>query len=112
MTNLLFEFLQSKFEDEEKDVVQVGTNEIAVCVAIAEDEDGFPHDVCVIVKPEVFCLGEWSPLLPTRFLVSRGTLDSSHLALPFAYRTLTFCGLPFQVVRLGLTRLMLVRNPG
>ena len=53
MTNLLFEFLKSKFEDEEKDVVQVGTNEIAVCVAIAEDEDGFPHDVCVIVKPEV-----------------------------------------------------------
>ena len=63
-------------------------------------------------SPKVFCLGEWSPLLPTRFLVSRGTLDSSHLALPFVYRTLTFCGLPFQVVRLGLTRFMLVRNPG
>lgn len=24
------------------------------------------------------------------------------LALPFVYRTFTFCGLPFQVVRLGL----------
>jgi hypothetical protein len=53
MTALLIEFLKEKFEDEPEDVVQVGTNEIAVCVAIAEDADGFPHDVCVVVKPEV-----------------------------------------------------------
>ena len=52
MTALLIEFLKEKFEDEPEDVVQVGTNEIAVCVAIAEDADGFPHDVCVVVKPE------------------------------------------------------------
>jgi hypothetical protein len=43
--------------------------------------------------------------------VSRGTLDHSHLALPFTYRAFTCYGLPFQVVRLGLTSLMLVRNP-
>ena len=28
----------------------------------------------------MFCLGWWSTLLPTRFLVSRGTLDTSPLA--------------------------------
>ena len=43
--------------------------------------------------------------------MSRGTLDPSLLALPFAYRALTFCGLPFQVVRLDLTKIMLVLNP-
>ena len=62
-------------------------------------------------SPKVCCLGGWSPLLPTRFLVSRGTLDHSHLALPFVYRSVTFYGLPFQVVRLGLASLMLVLNP-
>lgn len=55
-----------------------------------------------IGRQGVFCLGGWSPLLPTRFLVSRGTLDSSHQTLPFAYRAFTFCGLPFQVVQLSL----------
>ena len=53
MTAMLMEFLKEKFEDSDGDIVQVGTNEIAVCAAIAEDEDGFPHDICVIVKPEV-----------------------------------------------------------
>ena len=43
--------------------------------------------------------------------MSRGTLDTGHLALPFVYRALTFCGLPFQVVRLGLAKLMPVLNP-
>ena len=40
------------FEDEEKDVVQVGTNEIAVCVALADDPDGFPCEVNMIIKAE------------------------------------------------------------
>ena len=31
----------------------------------------------------VFSLGEWSPLLPTGFLVSGGTLDTSHVSLIF-----------------------------
>lgn len=43
--------------------------------------------------------------------MSRGTLDTSHSALPFAYGTFTPCGLPFQVVRLDLTEIMLVLNP-
>jgi hypothetical protein len=44
--------------------------------------------------------------------VSRGTLDTSHSALPFVYGTFTPCGLPFQVVRLDLTEIMPVLNPG
>ena len=43
--------------------------------------------------------------------MSRGTLDTSHLALSFAYRAFTFCSLPFQVVRLDLTKIMPVLNP-
>lgn len=53
MTALFMDFLKEKFEDEEGDVLQVGTNEIAVCVAVAEDPDGFPCDVCCVVKAEV-----------------------------------------------------------
>ena len=41
----------------------------------------------------------------------RGTLDTGPLALPFAYPALTVCGSPFQVIQLGLTRFMPVRNP-
>ena len=52
MTELLMEFLKEKFEDVEGDVLQVGTNEVAVAVAI-DDVDGFARDVCVVVKPEV-----------------------------------------------------------
>ena len=33
------------------------------------------------------------------------------LVLPFTYAALTLSGLPFQVIRLGRTRLMQVRNP-
>ena len=36
--------------------------------------------LCAIGRSVVFCLGWWSTLLPTRFLVSRGTLDTSPLA--------------------------------
>ena len=43
--------------------------------------------------------------------MSRGTLDTDLLALPFAYRAFTFCGLPFQVVQLDLTRIPSVLNP-
>ncbi len=44
----------------------------------------------------VFRLGGWSRRLPTRFLVSRGTLDTARLQLDFAYRTFTFFGLLSQ----------------
>ena len=43
--------------------------------------------------------------------MSRGTLDPSHLALPFAYAAFTRYGLPFQVVQLDLTRFLPVLNP-
>ena len=41
--------------------------------------------LCAIGRFVVFCLGWWSTLLPTRFLVSRGTLDTS----PFELFSLT-----------------------
>ena len=59
----------------------------------------------------VFSLGGWSPHLPTGFHVSRGTLDHGQLALPFAYRAFTCYGGSFQILRLGLTRIMPVLNP-
>ena len=43
--------------------------------------------------------------------MSRGTLELGHLALLFAYGTVTPYGLPFQVVRLSLTQIMPVLNP-
>ena len=44
----------------------------------------------------VFSLGGWSPLLPTEFLVFRGTLDTSPSSYPFAYGAFTLFGSPFQ----------------
>ena len=44
----------------------------------------------------VFSLGRWSSQLPTRFHVSRGTLDHSQNLPRFVYRTVTLYGLPFQ----------------
>ena len=60
----------------------------------------------------VFSLTEWSPLFHTRFLVSRTTLDLSHLHSVFVYRTLTFFGLPPQIVLLTLfLALLIIRTP-
>ena len=42
----------------------------------------------------------------------RGTLDYGLAVLPFAYVAFTRYGLPFQVIRLGLTLIMPVLNPG
>ena len=67
--------------------------------------------LCAIGRRLVFCLGGWSPLLPTGFHVSRGTLDLGPLALPFAYRVITFYDGSFQILRLGLTRFVPVLNP-
>ena len=44
----------------------------------------------------VFRLGGWSPRLPTRFLVSRGTLDPARLHLDFAYGIITLFDEFFQ----------------
>ena len=47
-------------------------------------------------SPRVFSLGGWSPLLPTGFLVSRGTQASGGSPRVFVYRAITVCGGPFQ----------------
>ena len=49
----------------------------------------------------VVSLGGWSPLLPTRFLVSRGTQDTSPFLCACRYRTLTVSGRAFQHVRVS-----------
>ena len=41
----------------------------------------FPHGTSSIGRSVVFRLGWWSTLLPTGFLVPRGTLDPSHSAI-------------------------------
>jgi hypothetical protein len=46
----------------------------------------------------VFSLGRWSSLLPTRFLVPRGTLDSDSGSLAFAYGTFTLSGPSFPSI--------------
>ena len=40
----------------------------------------------------VFSLGGWSPQLPTRFHVSRGTLEKIQSFVPFAYGTIALYG--------------------
>ena len=52
----------------------------------------------------VFRLGGWSPRLPTRFLVSRGTLDPARLRSDFVYETFTLSG------RLSQNRSTIVKN--
>src|SRR5215471_1771304 len=52
-------------------------------------------------SPNVLSLGGWSPQLPTRFRVSRGTQDPSGPPVSYLYGTLTPCGHPFQDVRVG-----------
>ena len=44
----------------------------------------------------VFSLGQWSALLPTRFLVPRGTQARTQKSLFFAYGAFTLSGGPFQ----------------
>ena len=49
----------------------------------------------------VFRLGGWSPRLPTRFLVSRGTLDPARLQSDFAYGIITLYDETFQTLQLS-----------
>ena len=49
----------------------------------------------------VFRLGGWSPRLPTRFLVSRGTLDPARLQSDFVYGIITLYDASFQTLRLS-----------
>ncbi len=54
----------------------------------------------------VFSLGGWSPLLPTGFLVSRGTQDARLCTDTYRYRTLTVSGRAFQHVRVSVCTLV------
>ena len=65
-----------------------------------------------IGRQVVFSLMEWSPLIHTRFLVSRTTLDLPRLLSVFVYRTFTFFGLPSLVILLTLIlTLLVIRTP-
>ena len=58
----------------------------------------FPSRYCFTIGHQVvFSLGRWSSLLPTRFHVSRGTLDQNLIILTFTYRTITSYGPTFQL---------------
>ena len=72
----------------------------------------FPTVPFAIGRLVVFSLGGWSPLLPTRFHVSRGTLDHIKNSLGFVYGTITLYGWSFQTysTRNNLS-LRYVRNP-
>lgn len=53
--------------------------------------------LCTIGHQGVFRLGGWSPRLPTRFLVSRGTLD------PACFRWISLTGLSPSMIGLSST---------
>ena len=58
----------------------------------------FPSRYCFTIGHQVvFSLGRWSSLLPTRFHVSRGTLDTVPCMQGFDYRAFTFFGWAFQL---------------
>ena len=60
----------------------------------------------------VFSLGGWSPLLPTRFLVSCRTLESTYVFADFAYWTFTVSGMLSQnISAIGLESILVVLNP-
>ena len=60
---------------------------------------------------KVFSLGGWSPQLPTRFHVPRGTQDANHVAYHVRYWTLTVSGGAFQPLRVQRAPLLLVLQP-
>ena len=57
----------------------------------------FPSRYCSTIGHQgVFSLTGWAPLVPTRFLVSCRTLDSTCLNYGFVYGTFTLFGVLFQ----------------
>ena len=64
-----------------------------------------------IGRHAVFSLGGWSPLLPTGFLVPRGTLDPGLGTVVFAYGAVTLSRAPFQKLPLTTLPILPVRNP-
>ena len=60
----------------------------------------------------VFSLTGWSPLIHTRFLVSRTTLESTNLYSSFIYWTFTVYGMLSQTFLLDLQIVYCSPNPG
>src|SRR5579884_262380 len=60
---------------------------------------------------KVFSLGEWSPQLPTRFHVPRGTQDTDEVLDCVRYRTLTVSGAAFQRLRVQFATRLSVLQP-
>ena len=72
----------------------------------------FPSRYCFTIGHRlVFRLGRWSSRLPTRFLVSRGTLDTCLVSHLFAYGIFTLFDLTFQLILLRFVTIAQVRNP-
>jgi hypothetical protein len=59
----------------------------------------------------VFSLGEWSPQLPTRLHVSRGTQDPSRALTDDGYGIVTLSDRSFQSVPLAVVAVLLVLQP-
>jgi hypothetical protein len=59
----------------------------------------------------VFSLGEWSPQLPTRLHVSRGTQDPSRAPTDDGYGIVTLSDRSFQSVPLAVRAVLLVLQP-
>lgn len=53
LTKMFLDFLKEKFEVEDTDVLQVGTNAIATVVAETTVPDKFLKEICILVKPEI-----------------------------------------------------------
>ena len=66
--------------------------------------------LCAIGHQVVFRLGGWSPRLPTRFLVSRGTLDPARF-FGFRLRAFTLFGWLSKTILLSSCSLIAVHNP-
>ena len=64
-----------------------------------------------IGRQGVFSLSRWSWMIPTGFLVSRGTRDPRPLFLHFAYRGLTSYAGPFHGLRLCFLSFLRVPQP-
>src|SRR5579859_2360830 len=74
----------------------------------------FHLSITVLVRyrsHEIFSLGEWSPQLPTRLHVSRGTQDPDPHSHNDHYGTLTLSGPPFQAVCVSRSCLLSVLQP-
>ena len=73
----------------------------------------FPSRYCFTIGHQgVFSLTGWSPLLPTGFLVSCRTLDSTYLTPHFVYETFTLFGMLFQYISTMICKwFVVVLNP-